>query len=125
MPRGTLSGSLQRAGMWNSTCTIVTDEGGARDASGQRAPGPAPVSEALTDIPCRKASQVKGSSGDYEQERAFGIITLTGEVVFLNGHYPQITTRMQANVDGEVLDIEGVQHSSDNQFTLIAVEARS
>lgn len=124
MPRGTLSDNLKRAGKWNSTCTIRSNAGGERDDSGQRIPGPAVV-PGLEDIPCRKASQVKGAGGDYEQERAFGVVTLTGEVVMLSGYYPTITTKMVAEVDGEELDIEGIQHSSDNQFTLLAVEARS
>lgn len=121
MPRQTFAESF--VGVWNKTCTIKTNTG-QRSPSGQRIPAWTEL-PGHENIPCRKSIQKQGAGGNFEQERAGGTITLTGQVVLLNGYFPAITEEMVAEVDGIQYDIEGVQHTSDDQFTYLSVEKQS
>ena len=102
-----------------SRCTIqVTTE--SRDTFGSTSDAWANVT-GLVDIPCRVSVPGSGER-PMEVRRADGAVSTETHRIRLDNHYPAITTKHQAVVDGTAYNILAVDHGPDAILTTLHVE---
>ena len=107
---------------FSSTCTIQ-ESTETRADSGQITDSWADLAGHV-DIPCAVGQGREGTPA--EQRTSTAIVVTTGHVIALAGHYPDITTRMRAVVDGANWNILDIRHDpTAGAYTQLMVEAVS
>ena len=118
--------AVEAAGLFSSTCTIQNPPATV-DAQGNQDLNPLNYTNAtgLVAIKCMAAPLVI-ERPDAQDENAMAVYTKMRDQrrVLLNGHYPQITQKQQALIDGLYYDILAVESDSQGITTRLAVQVK-
>ncbi len=119
--------AVEDAELFSSVCTIQSPSQ-APDALGQ--PNLASWTDVpgLVNIPCMKSPLLPGSARSTAGDETKAV-NLTEEMseshVLLDGYFPNILQRYRAVIDGEPLDILGVESDSQKIMTRMAVRFKN